>query len=117
MIKVGGGVYWAEWGMTYDRRTHASILTRVRMHAYTHMHIHACHAHAAGGIQGSPAPLTPNPLPLTPNPQPVPPLAGGLEESDMAGRDPMDLWDAWFKAAAASKVCGTPGSKPGSKRL
>ena len=29
---------------------------------------------------------------------------GGLEEADFAGRDPMALFDEWFKAAVAGKV-------------
>ncbi|PNW80106.1 hypothetical protein CHLRE_08g378200v5 [Chlamydomonas reinhardtii] len=35
---------------------------------------------------------------------------GGLEEADFAGRDPMALFDEWFKAAVAGKVCEEPNA-------
>ncbi|KAG2426487.1 hypothetical protein HXX76_011716 [Chlamydomonas incerta] len=35
---------------------------------------------------------------------------GGLEEADFAGRDPMAVFDEWFKAAVAGKVCEEPNA-------
>ncbi|GLC39111.1 hypothetical protein PLESTB_000006300 [Pleodorina starrii] len=35
---------------------------------------------------------------------------GGLQEADFAGRDPLQLFDEWFKAAVTGKVCEEPNA-------
>ncbi|KXZ43893.1 hypothetical protein GPECTOR_78g81 [Gonium pectorale] len=35
---------------------------------------------------------------------------GGLEEEAFSGRNPMDIFDEWFKAAVAGKVCEEPNA-------
>eukprot|EP00195_Chlamydomonas_chlamydogama_P017094 CAMPEP_0202896808 /NCGR_PEP_ID=MMETSP1392-20130828/5730_1 /ASSEMBLY_ACC=CAM_ASM_000868 /TAXON_ID=225041 /ORGANISM="Chlamydomonas chlamydogama, Strain SAG 11-48b" /LENGTH=468 /DNA_ID=CAMNT_0049582285 /DNA_START=199 /DNA_END=1605 /DNA_ORIENTATION=- len=35
---------------------------------------------------------------------------GTLDEGDLAGTDPMSVWDEWFKQAVADKVCTEPNA-------
>ncbi|EFJ45948.1 hypothetical protein VOLCADRAFT_105746 [Volvox carteri f. nagariensis] len=35
---------------------------------------------------------------------------GGLQEADFAGRDPLGVFDEWFKAAVSGKVCEEPNA-------